>query len=98
MRGKYRRIAAGIQRKIFVRYAIDWEYHNAIVKAGDNKAIVIERFYLMPDHPDWPKVEPAEMEYPKPRLMEHEEARVAFARTVRSALVVRNALRREAAA
>lgn len=52
MRGKYAWIATGIQRKIFERYGIDWAYHNSTVKAADNKAVLIERYYLMPDHPE----------------------------------------------
>lgn len=98
MGGRYRWIASGIQRKIFERYGVDWAYHNATVKEGDNKALLIERFYLMPDHPGWPKVAASEMAYGKPRSMEHEEAREAFLETVKATLKVRNALRREASA
>ncbi|HDZ37796.1 MAG TPA: hypothetical protein ENH62_05865 [Marinobacter sp.] len=92
IRGKYKWIASGIERKVFERYGIDWDYRNALVKACDNKAIIVERFYFMPEHPDWPKVSVEEMEYPKPRLMEHDEAKLIFTNTVRAALKVRNAL------
>lgn len=91
--GKYNWVAAGIRRVIFERYGIDWSYHNQIVKMGDNKAILIERFYLMPDHPDWPKISKEEMQYTKPRLMSSEEAKAAFLTVVQTALKKRNDLR-----
>ena len=97
MGGKYNWIAAGIRRIIYERYMVDWSYHNAIVKMGDNKAILIERFYLMPEHPDWPKISAEEMEYSKPRLMGYEEAERNYLTVVKSALAIRNDLRDEAA-
>ena len=98
MGGKYKWIASGIQKKVFQKFGVDWMYHNAAVKAADRKSIVIERFYLMPDHSEWPKVDASEMEYPKPALMEHEEARVAFLETFNATMDVRNALLRESSA
>ena len=98
IRGKYKWVASGILRKIFERYGIGWEYHNQTVKDADNLACVIERFYFLPEHPAWPKAEVNEDQFPKPRLLEHEAARVSLKRTMLSALRVRNSLRREAAA
>lgn len=95
MGGKYNWIAAGIRRIIYERYGVDWAYHNAIVKMGDNKAILIERYYLMPEHPDWPKIDKEEMEYSKPRFMGYEEAERNYLTVVRSALSMRNDLRKE---
>ena len=95
MQGKYNWIAAGIRKTIYARFNIDWAYHNAIIKAGDNKAILIERYYLMPDHPGWPKITKKEMVYVKPRLMGSEAARVAYTKVVRQAISVRNALQAE---
>lgn len=92
MEGRYKWIARGITKKVYERFGISWGYHNVIVKAGDNKAIVIERFYLMPDHPDWPKVDAEEMVYARPRCMEHDEAEVAFITVVRAVLAIRDAL------
>lgn len=96
MRGKYKWIAHGITLKVFEKFGIDWAYHNAAVKAGDNKAIIIERYYLMPDHPGWPKVTEEEMEYAKPRLMNYEDAELAYLNVVRSALALRDAHKAEA--
>lgn len=92
MGGRYRLIARGIQRKVFENFGIDWGYHNVIVKAADDKAVVIERFYLMPEHPDWPKLAVDEMSYVKPRCMEHDEAELAFTNAVRAILAIRDAL------
>jgi len=97
MGGKYNWVASGIRRIIYERYRIDWSYHNEAVKIADNKAILIERFYLMPDHPDWPKIPLKEMPYGKPRLMEHEAARDCYITAVQSALKKRNDLRNEVA-
>lgn len=98
MGGRYRWIASGILRKIYDKFDIDWGYHNFLVKDADNKAIVIERFHLMPDHPEWPKVDPEEMGYPKPRSLEHDEARMDYVFAVELALRIRNALRFDEAA
>lgn len=68
MGGKYKWIATGIRRKVFERYGVDWEYHNHKVKCADNEAIIVERFYLMPDHRDWPKSYDAK-DYPCPTSM-----------------------------
>lgn len=95
MKGRYKWIAVGIQRTVFKRYGIDWAYHNATIKAADNKAALIERYYLMPDHPGWPKLSKEEMVYPKPRLMSNEQARQAYINIVRGVLKQRKAMREE---
>lgn len=64
--GDYREIEQGILRKVFEHCTIDWDYYNGTVKEADNIALQIERYYFIPDHPDWPKVTPAEMIYSKP--------------------------------
>jgi len=96
IRGKYKWVATGIRRKIFEKYNIDWEYHNATVKAADNKAIIVERYHLMPDHPDWPKLPPEEMPYPKPNAMMPISANNLFSSALQYALQQRTAHSAEA--
>lgn len=96
IRGRYKWIEHGILQKIFQRYGIDWGYHNATVKAADNVALQIERFYLMPDHPDWPKVPASEMTYPSPALMPALAVRKHFLDAFRMCITQRNSLRAEA--
>ena len=98
MGGKYNWLASGIRRVIFERYGVDWAYHNATVKEGDNKAILIERYYLMPDHEGWPKIPKEEMVYGKPQVMSMDEAMDHYLLIVHNCLKSRNGLRDEAAA
>ena len=93
--GKYNWIAEGIRLKIYERYGIDSGYYNATVKAADNAAVLVERYYLMPDHPDWPKVPRSEMTYARPIFMGPEDARWRFIDAIEMALKMRDALRRE---
>lgn len=95
--GEYKRLAVGIRRKIFEKYGIDWDYNNATVKAGDNKAMLVERYYLMPDHPDWPKIPKSEMTYHRPVLMMPNQANMHFLDAIGYALQMRDACRDEQA-
>lgn len=91
--GRYGWIETGILRVIYTKYGIDWLYHNAFVKKCDNIALQIERYYLMPDHPDWPKVTRAEMVYGKPEFWDPNVAAQRYMDTMRYALLQRNSLR-----
>ncbi len=95
IRGRYQWIEIGILRKIFEKYGIDWGYYNQSLKACDNIALQVERYYLMPDHPDWPKIDNIEG-YPKPEFWDPMTATQNFADAVKMALVARNGLRAEA--
>lgn len=64
--GRYDEIEHGLLSAVFEHFTVDLGYHNGSVKLADNIALQIERFHLMPDHPDWPKVAPIDMVYPKP--------------------------------
>lgn len=91
--GRYKLIAHGISLKIFERFEVDWCYHGSLVKSCDTTACEIERYYLMPDHPDWPKVSESAMAHPQPRLLEHENARIQFLDIFHTVLKIRNMLR-----
>jgi hypothetical protein len=93
IRGKYTWIATGIRRVIFEKYGIDWAYYNKTVKDADNIAIVVERYYLIPDHPDWPKVAKSEMEYPPLTEMTPQRATQEFADALRYAMLMRDTYR-----
>jgi hypothetical protein len=95
IRGKYKWIATGIRRKIFEKYGIDWGYYNATVKEADNIAILVERFYFMPEHPDWPGTPAEDMNYRRPEYQPPEKAAQVYADTLRYALLQRDALRTE---
>jgi hypothetical protein len=88
--GKYKWIETGILRAIFNRFGIDWAYNNAMVKKADTIALVIERYYLMPDHPDWPKVSKAEMTYVRPAPMDPADAASLWLNSLRVSIVKRN--------
>jgi len=98
IRGKYNWIAVGIRRKAFEKYGVDWEYHNKTLKDADALAMQIARFYLMPDHPDWPKLPVNEMIYGQPEFMDPITARETFSESIRLAIEKRNLFRREEAA
>ncbi len=62
IRGKYRWIANAIRLKVLDKLDIDRAYMNQMVKDADTDALEIERFYLMPAHPDWPGVSQADID------------------------------------
>lgn len=93
IRGKYDWIEMGILRKIFELYGVDWGYHNASLKTADNMALQVERYYMMPDHPDWPKVPASEMRYKCPPEMSPKEARTLFKATLQYTVLQRNSAR-----
>lgn len=95
--GKYKWVSVGIRRKIFEKYGVDWAYHNAAVKTADNIAMLVERFYFIPDHPDWPKVPASEMTYPKPEILSADAAAKKFYATIKYALERRDLFRTESA-
>ena len=64
--GRYKEIENGLLATVFNAFEVPFNYMNAIVKQADNMAIQIERYYFMPDHPEWPKVSDDQMTYPKP--------------------------------
>ena len=96
IKGKYQWVSTGIRRKIFEKYGIDWAYHNAAVKSADNIAMLVERYYFIPDHPDWPKVPKAEMTYPRPEIMPPDEVAKKFYATLKYAINQRDLYRVEA--
>ncbi len=91
IRGRYNWIATGIRRKIFERYGVDWGYYNEIVKAADNVAIEVERFYLMPYNSLWPKA--LHMPYPRPPVKTFAEAEMDFYDALRITIECRNQFR-----
>jgi len=93
--GRYQEIAIKLRQVIFSKFDIDWGYHNQIIKDADNTAILIERFYLMPDHSEWPKIPRSEMVYDRPKIMTAYEVRYIFGACVRHALSERDAFRDE---
>lgn len=95
IRGKYKWIAVGIRRCIFEKFGIDWEYDNKTVKDADNIAIMVERFYFMPPHDDWPKVAKSDMLYGQPNYQDPVRARQIFSDTLRYALMQRDLFRKE---
>lgn len=64
--GRYSEVEQGLIDCVFEHFEIDRDYYNGTVKLADNIALQVERYWLMPDHPDWPKVPEMEMVYPKP--------------------------------
>jgi len=64
--GRYDEIEQGLISKVFEHFSVSLDFYNGTVKAADNVALSIERYYLMPDHPDWPKASALEMTYDKP--------------------------------
>jgi len=80
--GRYKEIEMGLLEKVFEKFDVSWDYHNSIVKWADNTALQIERYYLMPDHPDWPKVPASEMVYPRPLFTDPITARLELATAI----------------
>jgi len=95
MRGKYKWIETGILRCIFQKFKVDWDYMNAAVKAADNIALIIERFWLMPDHPDWPKGPAGEMQHKRPVQMDPTAASNAWLNALRLCIMNRNKYQKE---
>lgn len=96
IRGKYKWIATAIRRLLFEKYGVDWAYYNKTVKDADNIAILIERYYFMPKHQDWPGASIHEMrKYPKPPFMDPITASKNYADTMRYAIMMRNQFRAE---
>jgi len=93
IRGKYRWIGAGILRKIFEKFGVDWLYYNKTVKSADNIALMVEHYYLMPDHPDWPKVSKSEMIYARPKEMTSKESAKEWLDTLRHVIRKRDKFR-----
>lgn len=92
MLGRYKWIETGILRVIFDKAKVEWGYHNEFMKTCDNIALQIERYYLMPDHPDWPKVSKSEMVYGQPEFQDPITAAKNWLNTLRYAMMQRNAL------
>jgi hypothetical protein len=63
MGGKYDWIETGLVRELFHRYGVDWAYYNQTVNDADRLASEIERTFLLPDHPRFPKKDPATLPY-----------------------------------
>lgn len=93
IRGRYNWVATGIRRKIFELYEVEWGYYNQIVKDADVKAVIVERFHLMPHHHQWPKLSPSEMDYPCPPEMSPAVAEQNFTEVFQFTLKMRNTCR-----
>lgn len=61
MGGRYGWIERGLCMELFRRYGVDWAYYNKFVRDADRLASDIERCYLLPDHADFPKKDPAQL-------------------------------------
>ncbi|MEE9366023.1 MAG: hypothetical protein V3W44_04975 [Dehalococcoidales bacterium] len=95
IKGDYEVIAENLRNVILDKFEIDRGYLNQIVKDADNIAVLVERYYLMPYHPEWPKIEPCDMEYPCPEAITSERAEYQYTETVRQAIKMRDALKAE---
>ncbi len=95
IKGDYEIIAENLRHVIFDKFGIDWAYLNQTVKDADNIAVLVERYYLMPYHPEWPKIETCDMEYPCPEAITSERAEYQYTETVRQAIKMRDALKAE---
>ncbi len=95
MQGRYKEIDGIVQRAIFEKFEIDLGYLNQTIKDADNIAILIERYYFMPDHPGWPKIEDIDMVYDRPPELTHKETQAKFLGVVQSVLAARDALKAE---
>jgi hypothetical protein len=93
IRGKYKWIEAGIRNALFSRYGVPREAYNDLVIKADRLACDIERFYFMPQHPDWPKVKGIHEHYPKPEFKDPNEACQMMRETLWYALEMRNQMR-----
>ena len=82
---------------MFEKYDIDYGYYNKMVKDADDTAAIIERFYLMPDHPDWPRMPSNEMTYCCPEYQDPHRAAALFLKAFGFAIRKRDALRDEGA-
>lgn len=91
IKGEYERIEHGLLSKVFEKFDVPMEMKNQIVKKADNIAMQIERYYFMPDHPEWPKVPVAEMTYDKPRFIDPISASKMFREAIENALRKREA-------
>jgi 5'-deoxynucleotidase YfbR-like HD superfamily hydrolase len=95
IRGRYAWIADSIRRKVFEKHSVDYDYFNQTVKDADNIAILIERFYFMPQHDDWPGTPAAEMIYARPEYQDPHKATGEFMKAWSRAIRKRNALQDE---
>jgi len=89
--GRYKWIEIGLLRCIFERFNVDWKYMNSLVRAADCIALQVERYWLMPDHPDWPKVTKKEMIYDCPQFKDP----ITAAREYEQAIIYAQYMRRE---
>lgn len=94
IRGKYNWIEMGLLRCIFERFQIDWSYFNSLVKEADNIAIQVERYWLMPDHPDWPKVPEVGEDYTCPPFKDPITAAKEFEQAIIFAQMMRTDCRK----
>jgi len=94
MGGRYGWIEHGLTNAIFERYGIDTDYKNNIVKDADNIAVMHERYYLLPEHKDWP-VDKSKITYGPPPYLPPSTAGNMFAEAFREMILKRNALRAE---
>lgn len=92
--GKYGWFEHGLSQKIFERYGVDHSYMNKIVKDADNIAVMHERYYLLPKHPDWP-VDEDRLQYPAPQYVPPHEIGKLYLQAFTDLIVKRNAARAE---
>ena len=95
VRGRYSWIADSIRMKLFEKHGIDYGYYNKTVKDADNTAILIERFYFMPQHEDWPGKPASEMTFRRPEFQDPHTAASLFMKAWGKAIRKRNALQDE---
>lgn len=94
MGGRYGWIDHGLTNVIFERYGVDIAYKNRIVKDADNIAVMHERYYLLPEHKDWP-VDKDRITYGPPPYLPPITAGNMFGEAFAEMFKKRNALRAE---
>lgn len=86
IKGEYERIEHGLLSKVFEKFDVPMKMMNQTVKKADNIALQIERYYFMPDHPEWPKVPDDEMFFDRPRFIDPISASKLFREAIENAL------------
>ena len=71
---KYKWYAVNLRQKIYEKYGIDWGYHNEVVQHADLNALLMERYWLIPNSQHWPKVGKGDLYFssPLPEMPVHE--------------------------
>ncbi len=92
IKGKYGWVEHGLTEAIFARYGLDMDYKNNIVKDADNIAVMHERYYLLPEHKDWP-VDEKMITYAAPQYVGPAEAGQLFLGAFQDVMKKRNAAR-----